>query len=307
MPGIQVVAALTPPQVAAVRRVLDRAAAVDAQAALDQGAWEETLAAPPPGFTALLAQSASGLAGYAQVQPGDTGWELAVVVDPAARLPGSTVGPDLARAAVEAVASQGGGDVRLWATDPRPEQDRAARAAGLVARRVLYQMRCPLPVDASRRRPDDALTARAFRPGQDEEAWLEVNNRAFAWHPEQGGWDRATLADREAEPWFDPEGFLLHEEGGRLLGFCWTKVHPAEDPPLGEIYVIAVDPAAGRRGLGRRLTLAGLDHLAGRGLPVGMLYVEADNRPALGLYIELGFVVHHVVRAYTGHVDPARP
>jgi mycothiol synthase len=144
---------------------------------------------------------------------------------------------------------------------------------------------------------------RPFRVGQDEQAWLEVNNRAFNWHAEQGGWDAATLADREAQPWFDPEGFLLHERDGRLAGFCWTKVHPDNDPPLGEIYVIAVDPAFQGLGLGRALAVAGLNWLADRGLGTAMLYVDGDNAPALHLYERLGFTVDHVDRAYTADVE----
>lgn len=180
---------------------------------------------------------------------------------------------------------------RRWVSRPTPEDDAAAAAEGLRWERDLYRMIRPLPVDE----PFD-LDVRTFVVGRDEQAWLEVNNRAFEAHPEQGGWDRATLEARIAEPWFDPEGFFLHELGDRLAGFCWTKVHAAEG--LGEIYVIATDPDFAGKGLGRQLVPAGLDHLARRGLRTGMLYVDAANERAVRLYADMGFTVEGVDRAY---------
>jgi len=107
---------------------------------------------------------------------------------------------------------------------------------------------------------------------------------------------------------------LLHDEpvdptvaGGpiRLAGFCWTKVHGGHEPPLGEIYVVAVDPDFQGRKLGRRLVLAGLGHLASLGMTEGMLYVDAGNRPAVKLYIDLGFDIDHIDRSYVGAVPAA--
>ena len=203
-------------------------------------------------------------------------------------------------AAIERVREGGGGRAHLWISRPEEADDRMAAAAGLTPERDLWELRRPLPVGEAWE-----LDTRAFVVGRDEAAWVEVNNRAFAWHAEQSGWTLADVRAREAESWFDPAGFLLHEVDGRLAGFCWTKVHAEHDPPLGEIYVIAVDPAFHGRGLGRALTLAGLDHLAGRGLTMGMLYVDADNTPATRLYEDLGFTLDHVDRAYAADVGPA--
>jgi len=185
---------------------------------------------------------------------------------------------------------------RMTAMEAEPassQDDRTARAAGLALVREVLQLRRPLPADDP---PPIAL--RAFVAGEDDDAFLAVNNRAFDWHPEQGGWTHADLAARLAEPWFDAEGFLLHERDDQLAGFCWTKVHPAsaEDPELGEIFVIAVDPMFHGLGLGRALTLAGLQHVARRGVRTGMLHVEGTNQPARGLYDDLGFELHSAHR-----------
>jgi len=149
----------------------------------------------------------------------------------------------------------------------------------------------------------DGVTVRSFRIGEDENDWVRLNNRAFAGHPEQGGWTVDMLRARESEDWFDPEGFLLAFDADGLAGSCWTKVHPPRAPhepdALGEIYVIGADPDRHGTGLGRALTAGGLTSLADRGVTTGMLFVDAANAAAIGLYTKLGFTTHRVDRAYT--------
>lgn len=196
----------------------------------------------------------------------------------------------LLRAVLQHLSAAAVTRVELWANPAMPYHESVGRRHGFREVRALHQLRCALPVAAG------GLPTRAFRPGKDDEAILAVNNRAFASHPDQGGWALEDLRARFDEPWFEPAGLRIHERAGRVVGFCWTKIH--REPDLGEIYVIGVDPDHHGQGLGVPMTAAGLHWLHDEGLRTGMLYVEADNVPALRTYRRLGFTTFRTDRAW---------
>jgi mycothiol synthase len=145
---------------------------------------------------------------------------------------------------------------------------------------------------------------RSFLLGIDDQAFLELNNNVFTDHPDQGGWSKTDFEVRVNEEWFDEKGFFVCEDKGKLIGFCWTKIHGAHihshegnEPDhgheaIGEIYVLAVDPAYRGKGIGKDLTITGLNYLKYRGLSSAMLYVGVENKLALDLYKSLGFTHH---------------
>jgi mycothiol synthase len=246
-----------------------------------------------PSARNLLLVSDGGLAGYAHLDPTDqvAGPSGELVIHPAHR--GRGFGLALLRALV---AAADGRQLRLWAHGDLPAAARLAAAAGFRRVRALWQMRRSLQARLGQPQLADGVTVRTFEPGRDEDDWLDLNARAFAHHPEQGGWTRADLDLREREPWFDPAGFFLAERGRKLVGFHWTKIHGQASgesahghEPIGEVYVVGVDPAERGSGLGRALTVVGLRYLRARGLFEAMLYVDEGNTAAIGLYESLGF------------------
>jgi mycothiol synthase len=205
-------------------------------------------------------------------------------------------------AATAHVAARGGGIITWWSAGASAADDFVAAAAGYAVAREQHQLRVPLP-PTEEPRFASGITVRDLDLARDVDAWLAVNNAAFAGHAEQGGWTRDVLLARTEEPWFDPTLFVMAFDDAGLAGFNWLKVHGEEAPPLGEIYVIAVAPGRQGRGLGRALALAGLHRLAARGITIGMLYVAADNEPALRLYRDLGFTTYRTDRAYEREVS----
>jgi len=310
-------------EVQAVHTLIEQAAAADGTAPLS----EHVLLHLPSGGDAevrnLLVHEAETLLAYGHLDVTDAieGSSAELVVAPSAR------GRGLGKALVEALLSNSpDGRLRLWAHGDLPAARRLAESLGFHRSRVLFQMRRHLSGPQAPPLPEVSLPTgvalRTFSVGTDEQAWTRINNRAFADHPDQGGWGVEQVRLREGEPWFDPAGFFLAERDGRLVGFHWTKVHgghPAHDdhaphmhddhehpphhhhdhPPIGEVYIVGVDPDEQGQGLGPALTLAGLHSLRERGLSDVLLYVDESNAAAVRVYERLGFTRHAVDVMYS--------
>lgn len=276
---------LTPAQVGGVTALVEAATDTDGVAPLSEHVLLHLGAGGEMGALHLMLRDATGrLAGYGQLDLTDPGGPRAeVAVAPRYRRQG--YGEMLVRLLRERAPD---GTLRLWAHGEGEAAAALARRCGFRRTRVLWQLRRSLSLDIPAPQWPAGVTLRAFIVGQDEEAWIACNARAFAHHPEQGGWTMADLHLREDEPWFDADGFFLAERDGGIVGFHWTKIHPT-DPPIGEVYVVGVDPDAQSGGLGKALTLQGIAYLAGRGLADVLLYVDDDNPRAVALYEKLGF------------------
>lgn len=248
---------------------------------------------PGPSAAHVLARSGGQLVGYGFLDglsesAGATG-EL--VVHPMARRRG--IGSAMVATAIELSGRTASPSrLRLWAHGDHPSASAIALSFDFERWRMLSRLRRSLRGGLPAPQLPRDVRLRAFRPGEDDQAWLRLNAEAFADHPEQGAWRLADLKSRMAEPWFSPSGFLLAERvpspgaEPELLGFHWTKVRSGT---VGEVYVLGVSPVAGLKGLGTALALAGLRHLRELGLETVLLYVDETNRKAMALYRKLGF------------------
>ena len=314
-----------------VRALADAAAAVDGVAPLSEQPLLR-LGADEPWLTHVTIHSKSGqVVGYAQVDRGGEDASAELVVHPENRRNG--VGRMLLRTAerdarlpqFSGTPGQRGKALRVWAHGDTEAARAFAKAASYDVVRELFMLSKPLDpaVDKApgtpvilreRSESQDLVTAsapgytlRTFVPGVDDDAWVALNARAFATHPEQGRLTVDDLRARLAEPWFDADGFLLAETPeGELAGFHWTKVHGGPDTPPaerhGEVYAVGVDPDHQGRGLGRLLLDAGLAHLATR-VATAVLYVDGDNTAARAVYEKAGFAQAAIDVQYARPVD----
>jgi mycothiol synthase len=300
--------ALTADQQHGVREIITAATGFDGAAPVGEQVLRELGHERTEHLLVADAEGGNAIVGYLNLTPArEADSAMAeLVVHPQARRRG--VGSAMARAALAKTA----GHNQFWAHGTLDSARATASALGLVPVRELVQMRRSLR-DVPEPTIPDGLRIRTYAGPSDDAELLRVNNAAFSYHPEQGGWTEVELAERRSEPWFDPAGLFLAfndslaptgAAADRLLGFHWTKVH-LDHPGLGEVYVVGVDPSAQARGLGKTLTSIGIAALAQRlaspknsAEPTVLLYVESDNVAAVRTYQSLGFTTYSVDTAY---------
>ena len=244
----------------------------------------------------LLVEKDNQVIGYVHLDQTDlvAGPSVELVVDPSHR------GTGVGKALLSEVIKICGKSLRLWVHGEAEVAHNLAASFNFEKIRTVMQMSKsltdiqPLPV------LDKEIIIRSFLPGIDSDDWLELNNKVFKDHPEQGGWQLSDLNHRLSEEWFDEKGFFIVEKNKQVIASTWTKVHGEHShdhdggqshahPAIGEIYITAVDPAYAGHGIGKALTITALNYLKYQGLQDAMLYVDFDNKAALSLYDSLGF------------------
>jgi mycothiol synthase len=270
---------LTEDEINGVLQLMANAEAVDHMKALNEAALLR-LRRPHPTTQHLLVSEGEDLLGYAQLESG-TEWSAGQLV----------VSPDHRRRGIgtlllQRLIMESSSPLRVWAMGDTAAGRALAATAGMLPRRELLIMERQLDDDVPEPLVPPGVQIRTFVPGQDEQEWLRVNAAAFADHPEQALVDSDDLTDRMAESWFDPNGFFVATIKDTMVGFHWTKQHQDQ---LGEVYVLGIAPSAAGGGLGKALLLTGLRSLQDRGSTRVELYVEADNRAAVELYLSYGF------------------
>lgn len=110
------------------------------------------------------------------------------------------------------------------------------------------------------------------------------------WRASQEKSVRDTCASADFKTW-------VAIEGGAVAGFVAIRFHEGK---LGEIYMIAVDPAYQRRGISMALTDFAVEQMKAAGMEIAMVETGGDwgHAPARAAYEKAGFRVLPLARYF---------
>jgi len=308
---IDVSDALSDPQIDEIAHLVERVTEEDGVRPLSEHVTMHLMSGQADGFRHICAYVDDRLVAYASLDlSSQAGATIELAVDPPARKLG------IGGAVLDQALRETAGRLDLWAHGEFTAASALATSRGFRKVRTLYRMRRTLLGDLPLAPVPQGIAIRGFDPVTDIDDWLALNAAAFAELPDQGGWTRHDLAIRLQEDWFDAAGFLIAQTSnadgspGALAGFHWTKVHRHHDSdthaPIGEVYGLGIAPQWHGRGLGRALTVLGMEHLRDQGLTAIMLYVDSTNLAAISTYERLGFVRYEKDVLFASPV-PVRP
>lgn len=306
MHHIEIVSQLEGPHLQQLPELLDAATRADGHEPLGEHKFLRLQRGDDLGV-AVLAFEEARLAGYAHTLAYSDGdarrMSCEFVVHPDMRERG--IGRMLLSHALMHAMSLGAARIDAWAYNDSAAGASIARRFGFTPSRRLHHLHRDMRDVPCVGAPAGARI-RAYRPGGDDSAWLALNNRIFAAHPENGAWTLDDLHARLAQPWFDARDFLLLERDGEIAAFCWVKVEERGDEGrVGEIYVIGVAPERQGRGYARYLLAEALARTRDRGARTAAIYVDATNGAALTLYAGMGFDRHHTDVCYSRELRAA--
>lgn len=118
--------------------------------------------------------------------------------------------------------------------------------------------------------------------------------RAFypnGWRARQAA-DIGDLLDRESE------SILVARDAGTVVGWLGLRLHPEDS--MGEIYILAVDPASQRGGVARTLMAEAMSRMRAAGMTMAMVETGDDpgHAPSRATYEREGFERWPVARYF---------
>ena len=112
------------------------------------------------------------------------------------------------------------------------------------------------------------------------------------------GWEARQRADVEAACADSGTDVYLASINGALAGFVGLRVHSQDS--MGEVYIVGVDPAFQRQGVGRALLDFSFDWMRARGLAMAFVETGGDkgHAPSRAIYESAGFGRYPVARYF---------